>query len=64
MEDAPTSNATRPLAEVLRRLADEVGDATGDFSRMEIVKSGDDYYVARTYNLVGDDFDAYHLETS
>jgi hypothetical protein len=48
-------------AQVLHEVADELDQEATDFSKVEVLKASDSYYVARVYTPDGEDFTAYHL---
>jgi hypothetical protein len=48
-------------AQVLREIADELDQNATDFSKIEVLRASDHYFVARVYSPLGDDFTAYHL---
>ncbi len=61
MDEYPPITVTPTTAQVLHEVADELDQESVDFSRVEVFKANDSYYIARVYTPLGDDFVAYHL---
>ncbi len=61
MEEYPPITVAPTAAQVLHEVADELDQEATDFSKVEVLKASDSYYVARVYTPDGEDFTAYHL---
>ncbi len=61
MDENPPITGTPTTAQVLHEVAVELDQEAVDFSKVEILKANDSYYIARVYTPLGDDFVAYHV---